>query len=79
MPGEGLGEARRLEGVSPDEAELAMRLARALKNVRPTSRFAIRTFLAAIEEDGVIGAELAVRYDHRQGHLECESRIRAPE
>lgn len=72
--------ARELaEGLSQEEIELGLRLARALKGSRATSRFAIRTFLAAVDEPEVIGADLSLSYDHRKGHLEAESRIAAPE
>jgi hypothetical protein len=63
----------------PEGDALARALAHALRDVRPTSRFAIETFLRAVATDGVIGAELRISYDHRRGHLECESHVGAPE
>ena len=61
------------------ERELGEALSRVLKDARPTSRFALEAFLRAVATEGVIGAELTVKYDHRQSHVEVETTIKAPE
>jgi hypothetical protein len=62
-----------------DEAELARALAKVLQGARPTSRFAIETFVRAVATNDVIGAELRLDYDHRRGHVEADVRVGAPD
>ena len=58
------------------EEELAARLARHLTGMRSTSMFALETFLDAVENDDVVGAQLSLA--HTKGsRLEAELRIGA--
>lgn len=62
--------------VDAETAELALELAEALCGMRGTSRFALRSFLAALQEDDVVAARLELAYTKRDGgRLEAELRV----
>lgn len=58
------------------EAELAARIAKQLTSMRSTSRFALSTFLDALEDSEVKGAALVL--EKGDGHLEARVEIGVP-